>query len=171
MPKIGLFFGSSTGNSENVARMIAQSFKPHHIDIHDVIHDKSHIINNYSSLIFGIPSWNKHYQQDDWYYFLPKITTANFSGKKVALYGLGDQINYSDNFVDSMGRMYDWLTERKATVVGQWPVVGYRFRKSKAVRNGKFVGLVLDEDTQYQLTLPRIKMWVENLKNEFEIKS
>lgn len=168
MSKIGLFFGSSTGNCESVARMIAHSFRPLKVDIHDVIHSKKLILSDYSILIFGIPSWNKHYLQDDWHYFLPKINSIDFTDKRVALYGLGDQVNYADNFVDTMGRVYDWLTERKATIIGHWPVAGYHFRKSKAIRDGKFVGLVLDEDTQYQLTLSRVKIWVESLKKDFE---
>jgi flavodoxin I len=169
MPKIGLFFGSSTGNSENVARMIVECFKPYEIVIHDIKDDQTKAINNYSLLIFGVPSWNKHYLQDDWNSFLPQIRNLDLTRKKVALYGLGDQVNYSYNFVDTMGLVYDWLLEREAKIVGHWSLAGYKFIKSNAVRNGRFVGLVLDEDTQYQLTLPRVKMWVENLKKEFEI--
>ena len=169
MPKIGLFYGSSTGNSESVARMIVQCFKPLDIDIHDIRDDQSRIITDYTLLIFGVPSWNKHYQQDDWHTFLPQINNMDFSSKKVALFGLGDQVNYTYNFVDTMGQVYDWLLERKANIVGNWSIAGYKFIRSKAVRNGKFVGLVIDEDSQYELTLPRIKTWVEKLKKEFEI--
>lgn len=169
MSKIGLFFGSSTGNSENVARTIAKCFHPIEVDIYDIRYDHSHLIKEYSKLIFGIPSWNRHYQQDDWHTFLPQISSVEFTGKKIALYGLGDQVNYPQNFVDTMGIIYDWLTERKATIVGICPVSDYHFSKSKAVRNGKFVGLALDEDNQYQLTLPRIIKWTHILKNEFEL--
>jgi flavodoxin I len=169
MPDIGLFFGSSTGNSENVARMIASNFYPVQVDIHDVLNGKSQTVSEYSCLIFGVPSWNRHYLQDDWSFFLPQLKDIDFNGIKVALYGLGDQSNYPDNFLDGMGRVHDWLLERDVKIVGHWPVAGYRFRKSQAIRNGKFVGLALDEDTQYKLTLPRVKMWVENLKKEFEI--
>jgi flavodoxin I len=158
MPEIGLFFGSSTGNSENVARMIASNFLPYQVKIHDVMYTKSRAISEFPYLIFGVPSWNRHYLQDDWYDFLPKIKAINFTNKTVALYGLGDQSNYPENFLDGMGRVHDWLAERNAKIVGYWPAAGYRFRKSQAVRNGKFVGLALDEDTQYKLTLPRVKM-------------
>jgi flavodoxin I len=169
MPDIGLFFGSSTGNSENVARMIAKSFLPTKVCIHDILEEKSISVVEYTYLIFGIPSWNKHHLQDDWFYFLPKLTDIDFSTKTIALYGLGDQMKYPENFLEGMARIYDWFIERNVKIVGDWPVTGYRFRKSQAVRNGKFVGLALDEDTQYNLTLPRVKIWVKNLKKEFEI--
>lgn len=171
MPKIGLFFGSSTGNCENVARMVANCFHPAEVDLHDIRHDKISLLAYYKYLIFGVPSWNKHYMQDDWHYFIPLVNGIDFTRKKVALYGLGDQINYPLNFVDTMGQVYGWLMEEKAELVGQWPVSGYQFKRSKAIVNGKFVGLALDEDTQYELTLPRIKTWVENLKKEFEINN
>jgi flavodoxin I len=170
MPHIGLFFGSSTGNCENIARMIAKGLHPIQVDIYDVMHSNSQKLNNYKCLIFGVPSWNRHHLQDDWCDFLPKIDNINFTDKKVAIYGLGDQANYPENFLDGMGPIFDWLSDRKATIVGKWPTVGYHFRKSKAIRNGKFVGLALDEDSQYDLSSSRITMWVENLKKEFDIK-
>ena len=39
--------------------------------------------------------------------------------------------------------------------------------KIKAVKNGKFVGLAIDEDNQSDLTDERIKIWVAQIKKEF----
>ncbi|MFN9675593.1 MAG: flavodoxin FldA, partial [Microcystis sp.] len=53
--------------------------------------------------------------------------------------------------------------------VGYWPTDGYDFNESKALKNGKFVGLALDEDNQSDLTEQRIKTWVAGLKGEFGV--
>ena len=55
------------------------------------------------------------------------------------------------------------------TTVGYWPTEGYDHTESKAERNGKFVGLALDEDNQPELTDDRIKAWVTQLKSEFGV--
>jgi flavodoxin I len=169
MSDIGLFFGSSTGNSETIARMIASNFSPVPIDIFDVIQSPANLILKYKKLIFGVPSWNSHPNHDDWKDFLPNISGLSFRNKKIALYGLGDQLTYSENFVDEMGTLYDWLIERNAEIIGFWPTEGYRFRRSLALRNGKFVGLAIDEDQQSELTSSRVFEWVKNLKQEFNI--
>ncbi|RMF69726.1 MAG: flavodoxin FldA, partial [Cyanobacteria bacterium J069] len=50
-----------------------------------------------------------------------------------------------------------------------WPTDGYDFNESKAVRDGKFVGLAIDEDNQSDLTTERIQSWVAQLKREFDL--
>lgn len=52
-------------------------------------------------------------------------------------------------------------------MVGQTPTDGYHFEASKAVEGGKFVGLVIDEDNQDDLTDERISKWVEQIKGSF----
>ncbi|NES97290.1 MAG: flavodoxin FldA, partial [Desertifilum sp. SIO1I2] len=43
------------------------------------------------------------------------------------------------------------------------------FTESKAIKNGKFVGLAIDEDNQPELTEERVKAWVAQLKREFSL--
>jgi flavodoxin I len=167
--RIGLFYASCTGNCEIIARKISSAFKPFVVDIYDVMLGNEHKLSEYNYLIFGVPSWDRHLIENDWHDFLLKIADIDFSNKLVAIYGLGDQKMYAFNFLDTMGNVYDWLIEHNANIVGRWPTSGYIFRNSAAVRNGKFVGLGLDEDTEYKLTDPRVKIWVEDLKKEFEL--
>lgn len=65
-----------------------------------------------------------------------------------------------------MRYVYDDLISHGATVVGFTSTKGYEFNSSKAVIDGKFVGLVLDEDNQSHLTDERIKKWAEEIKSE-----
>ena len=43
---------------------------------------------------------------------------------------------------------------------------GYEHTESKAELDGKFVGLMCDEDNQYDLSEGRAKAWIEQLKGE-----
>ena len=169
MPDTGLFFASSTGNCETIARIISKFFLPHIVEIHDVMHAQGKTIEQYKNLIFGIPTWNRHDIHEDWKDFLPAISSLSLKRKKIAIYGSADQRTYPDNFADSLGMLYLWLIEHKAKIVGSWPVTGYNFRRSQAVIGGKFVGLVLDEDVQPSLTPIRVEQWVNTLKIEFDL--
>jgi flavodoxin I len=68
-----------------------------------------------------------------------------------------------------MGILEEKISEQGGTTVGYWSTEGYEFSESKAVRDGKFVGLALDEDNQSDLTEKRIKIWVTQLKTELGV--
>ena len=53
------------------------------------------------------------------------------SGKKVAIFGVGDQSTYSANFCDAAGEIYDLMTAAGATVVGMTSTDGYEHEESK----------------------------------------
>lgn len=95
------------------------------------------------------------------------MDNIDFHGKKVAYFGTGDQVGYADNFQDAIGILEEKISDLGGTTVGYWPTDGYDFNESKALRNGKFVGLAIDEDNQSDLTNERVKAWVAQLKKEF----
>ena len=49
-------------------------------------------------------------------------------------------------------------------MVGKTSTDGYSFNDSRAVVDGEFVGLVIDENNQSELTDERIKTWIEMVK-------
>ena len=61
------------------------------------------------------------------------------------------------------------ISDLGGETVGYWSTDGYEFTESKAIRDGKLVGLALDEDNQSDLTEERIKTWVAQLKQEFGV--
>jgi flavodoxin, long chain len=105
--------------------------------------------------------------QADWDGFYPELDSIDFSGKKVAYFGCGDQVGYSDNFMDAVGILETKISERGGQTVGYWSTDGYDFNESKAVRDEGFVGLALDEDNQPEMTKDRIQKWCVILKSEF----
>ena len=58
----------------------------------------------------------------------------------------------------------DALKNSGAQIVGHWPNEGYEFNASSALEADKFVGLVIDQDNQYDLTDERLDAWLETLK-------
>jgi flavodoxin I len=104
-----------------------------------------------------------------WEEFLPQLKEVDFSGKTVALFGLGDQDKYPDEFVDAMGEIYHFVVARGATVVGAWPADDYDFISSKALVNDEFVGLVLDQENQKALTDTRLDSWIKQLAPAFNL--
>ena len=175
MGKIGLFFGSNTGNTEAVAYQIAEKFNELQsglVDVHNIGGSTPEQILGYSHIILGIPTWNTGELQDDWAIFLPKMESMNFSGKKVALFGLGDQNGYGFNFLDAMGILADEVLIQGGTVFGFWSAQRYQFEESLAAKEEggeAFMGLGIDQEGQASMTDDRIEKWVKQVKEEFGV--
>jgi len=170
MAKIGLFYGTQTGNTQTAAEFIQKEFGGNSVvELYDIASADTDDFEQYECLIIGCPTWNIGELQSDWEGFFDELDTIDFSGKKVAYFGAGDQIGYADNFQDAMGILEEKISALGGKTVGYWPTDGYEHNESKAVKNGKFVGLAIDEDNQSDLTDSRIKTWVAQLKQEFGV--
>lgn len=167
MAKIGLFYGTQTGYTQTAAETIQKEFGgADTVDLYDVSRAEPSDFAKYSVIIVGCPTWNVGQLQDDWDSFFEQLDEIDFSDKKVAYFGEGDQVGYADSFQDAIGILEEKIAERGGETVGYWSTEGYDFSDSKAMRDGKFVGLALDEDNQSDLTDDRIKTWVAQLKQE-----
>ena len=58
----------------------------------------------------------------------------------MAIFGLGDQGGYGDNFCDAMDELKTCFANQGAEIVGAWPTEGYDHMESKSVEGDKFVG-------------------------------
>jgi len=161
--RIGLFYGSSSGDSERIALLIQNKIGSTNITLHNIIDAKVEDLNAYQFLILGISTWGIGKMQEDWELFLSDLKNLKCYNKKIAIYGLGDQESYPDTFVDALGILYDIIISAGCSVIGEWPVTGYNYFASKAERNGTFVGLVLDERNQPDLTEQRIDLWLRKI--------
>ena len=95
---------------------------------------------------------------------LDTLTTKNLAGKKVGFIGVGDQEGFGDTFVDAIGIIYEAIKDMGITLVGTTSTDGYNFGASRAIEDDEFIGLVIDENNQSDLTDDRIKAWVEQVK-------
>ncbi len=167
MKKIGIFYGSSTGNTEVIADKIQQAFGEEKADVFNIDAVERIEMEQYPYLIFGTSTWGLGDLQDDWEEFIEVFNTIDLSKKKVALFGLGDQEVYAESFVNGMGELYEQIYKR-TNIVGEWPTEGYDFISSKAVKKGKFVGLAIDFDNEPKKADKKIQAWVKQLKKEFK---
>ena len=164
---IGLFYGSTNGNTKRIAEMIQEQY-PGDVELHKVHEDfDPETFDQYDAIILGSPTYGQGSLQEDWADFIWEMDDIDLSGKKVALFGLGDQGEYPNSFADALLELYDKVHELGGEVVGAWPTGGYTFNQSKAVVNGAFVGLVLDVDRQAELTQERLTRWLEQISQEF----
>jgi len=165
----GLYYSTSTGNTETVAGYIADAAGVEAKDIGDADSDE---IMGHDSIIVGTPTWHTGADSersgtdwDEWLYeTLPEL---DMNGKKVAIFGVGDSAGYGDNFCDAVGEVYDCFKGRGAEIVGMTPSDdGFDYEASKSVQGDKFVGAVFDEDNYGDESEDRAKAWVEQLKSE-----
>ncbi len=156
-----IFYASSTGNTEEVANKIGSKLDG--FELIDIANDGVDKMNECDSIIIGVSTWGEGDLQDDWEDCLADVQEVDFTDKKVALFGLGDQDGYPDEFVDALGIMYEEVTTKGATIVGKTSTDGYEYDESKAEIDGEFVGLVIDEDNQSELTDDRLESWCNEI--------
>lgn len=161
MSKIGIFYGSTTGNTERVAGLIAEALQVPESQVHSVEDIDNTLISNYENLVLGSSTWGDGELQDDWYDALDTLKEMDLSGHKIALFGCGDSSSYPDTFCNAIGLIHEGLKDTGATFVGQLPVEGYTFDDSAAVEGDKFMGLAIDEDNEDNMTEERIAAWVK----------
>ena len=127
-------------------------------------------MSDYDLLILGISTWDFGEIQEDWNELWDQIDGVPLNGKSVALFGLGDQEGYGEWYLDAMGLLHDEIKKTGANIIGYWPVEGYTFEASKALTEDgtQFVGLALDEDSQYELSDERIATWIEQVLTEYQ---
>lgn len=165
MEKIGIFFGSDTGNTEKIAKLIQKNIDNSISTLYDISSSSSKKdIESFNNLIIGVPTWYYGEVQCDWDDFLPDLKKINFLNKNIALFGCGDQEDYGEYFCDALGTIYKILKKNQANIIGKWSTKGYKFEHSKALLDKNyFVGLVLDEDRQSEKTEKRVKKWIKNI--------
>ncbi len=165
MNKIAILYGTSGGSVETVAKQLQDLFEGE-ADIFNVLDVSLTEIVDYPYIVVGTSTTGIGDLQDDWEGFLPSFAKIDFTGKKVAIFALGDSASYSTSFAESMKVVYDEIYD-KVKIVGQVPDEGYTYDDSIAVEDGMWIGLPLDEDNEYDLTEERLENWVKILKKEF----
>ena len=168
MKKITIIYGSTTGNTKNIAQTISKKLSTHEINLLDVSKATLEDIEKAPNLILGTSTWGVGDIQDDWDSFLPKLKKANLTGKIVALFGVGDSCSYADTFVDGMGILQEALSDANCQIVGDTSTDGHSFSESRAVKDDKFIGLALDEDNESDKTESRLNNWLDSIRESFQ---
>jgi flavodoxin I len=163
MKNIAIIYGSSTDNTKSVAQKIAQKLSGENVLLKDVSAVNFSELANYPNIILGTSTWGLGDLQDDWSSRISEFQNVDLEGKTLAFFGLGDSSSYSDTFADGMGLLYEALGGKGFKAAGEFPTDGYSFDSSRAVKNGKFVGVAIDEDNESNLTEQRLDEWIANV--------
>jgi len=163
---VAVLYDSMGGNTEQVAGYIADAFGVKPLNINDVSVDQ---VKEFDCFVVGAPTWHTDADQersgtgwDGWLY--QELKEIDFDGKKVACFGVGDSVGYADNFVDAMEELHSCFKAQKAEMHGYTDPAGYQHDDSKALIDGVFCGLPLDEDNESEMSEDRCKAWVSKLQ-------
>ena len=171
--RVKLIYGSDTGNTEYVIDNCLLSIFEPYFEI------ESKCINDITSddwksdefYILSIPTWYDGELQSDWEDYFEEFKTIDFTGKTIAIFGLGDQIGYDEWFCDGIGILAEVVEKNGGKVIGHTEKDdSFDFETSKALKDkNTFWGLALDEDNQDELTEERLKNWFNKLKLELNV--
>lgn len=166
----GIFFGSDTGNTENIAKMIQKQLGKDVADVHDIAKAVKKTWKGMTFCCWASQPGTMAKRN------VTGMTSSRLSKrltltvKLVALFGCGDQEDYAEYFCDALGTIRDIIEPRGATIVGHWPTAGYHFEASKGLADDDhFVGLAIDEDRQPELTAERVEKWVKQISAELHL--
>lgn len=164
MSKIGIFFGSTSGNTEELAEAVAKQFGIAGDDIHDVSSADENQMKDYDVLLLGSSTWGVGDLQDDWEDFLPKAAKLNLAGKKIAFFGCGDSFGHSDTFCNSLAKIKAGLSSTGAEFIGAISKEGYSYDETECEEGDNVIGLLTDADNESEKTEERLGIWVKAVK-------
>ena len=171
MDKIGLFWGSNTGNQEEATNYLTDYMKSEgcEVELFNISETDPSKMLEYKKLIIGCPTWHIGELQDDWDFIYEKYKELDFNGITAAFFGCGDQVGYADNFLDAIGLLAKPFMSQGGKLIGRWPIEEYDFDNSLAQDGEEFLGLGLDNDNEEEMTEERLIIWAELIKDEFGI--
>merc|ERR1719160_813235 len=164
---VGLFFGTQSGKTEEVAGMIAEKTG---LEAKDIADAAAADLAGYDGLIVGVPTWHTGADEQRsgtaWDDYLESIKTLDLCGKPVAVFGTGDSASYGDNYCDAIEEIHSTFAAAGAKMLGYVSAEGYQHTDSKSVNDGKFLGLATDQDNEDDMSSDRVAAWVDQLKSE-----
>lgn len=166
---IGLFVGSDTGNTEQIGNMLVNKWRISNLELIEASNMTVEDYSRFQIIIIGLPTWYDGELQSDFEAFFDEFKTIDFSGKAVAMFGVGDQTGYPEYFVDGLGILGEVITENGGYIFGMWPNEGYEFDESKGLYDeDTFYGLALDFENQMDLNETRLDGWIQQIEKEIQ---
>jgi flavodoxin I len=168
MNKTGIVYSFNSTKTAKAAEKIIDAFgSDFNIEQVNAEELTEELFLSFTNLILGVPTWFDGELPNYWDEFVPALEDLNLKGKTIAIYGLGNQVEYPENFGDAVGIMAELVQERGAKLIGFTSAEGYKYESSRALIEDKFMGLILDQETQPRQSKERIEKWVTDLKSQF----
>ncbi len=170
MKKIGLFYNFNTNKTSRIANKIKEVFEQQGkyeiipVNVDENLTEEQFM--QFDHMLLGAATWMDGELPYYWDEFVPAMEDLDMKGKNIAIFGLGNQVNGTENFQDAMGLLGFLLEKRGAKLFGLTSTDGYTFEKSFGVKDNKFIGLSIDLENQAGLSNERIEAWVKQLIEE-----
>jgi len=162
MAKVGVVFGSNDGDAKRVAEYVAAKFDSEILNATELSAD---FLNSHEKLIFVASTHKVGELQKDFKAKLDVIAAAKLSGKTLALVGVGGSVRHPNDFNSGLAEFLPVI--KGANLVGQTEVDDeYKFNKSAAIVDGKFLGLITDVKVGDGWQA-RADKWAESVKANF----
>ena len=115
MKKTVIIFGSTTGNTEIVARWVKRALmdKDVQADLWNAADMNVDDMIPYEMIFFGSSTWGQGEIQDDFANIYDGLSNKQLGGKSVAVFGCGDNDMFPDNFCQAVD-----MIEAKARACG-----------------------------------------------------
>jgi len=168
MKKTAIIYSFNSNKTAKIAEQLKSTFNNDAIELVNAEDISVSTFLAYEQLILGVPTWFDGELPNYWDEFVPEIEDMDLKGKLIALYGLGDQKGYPENYQDAIGIMAELLEAQGAEIVGFTSTEGYVFESSRAVRDNLFLGLAIDFENQGSKIKTLVPAWVESLKKVFK---
>ncbi|MBS9768428.1 MAG: flavodoxin domain-containing protein [Flavobacteriaceae bacterium] len=169
MKKVGLFYNFDTNKTTKVAKRIKKTFeKQGKYEIVPVNVDENlteEQFMEFDHMLLGVATWMDGELPYYWDEFVPAMEDLKMKGKHIAIFGLGDQVNGTQNFQDAIG-LLGYLLEGQGAKLYGCTEIEDTFEQSYGVRDGKFMGLSIDLENKAALMEERIDAWVKQLLKE-----
>lgn len=165
MKKIGIYYGSTTGTTAEVAGEIARRLEVDSKDVHDTGSTAPSSIGDYDVIIIGASTWGDGDLQEDMATFLDGVQAMDLRGKEVAIFGCGDE-NMSGTFCNSVGEIYHRLHDTHADFIAPFENEPYHYEHTDSDVKGMIVGLCIDNVNHPDDTPARLDAWCEKIKEE-----
>ena len=168
MNKTAIIYSFNTRKSKNVAEKIIEIYGDDKVEAVNAEELTIEVFKKFDKFILSAPTWFDGELPNYWDEFIPDLEEMDLKNKTFAVFGLGDQKGYPENFCDAIGILVEILEECGARIVGSTSVEGYSHELSRAQRGDKFLGLALDQENHARLTKKRIDNWVAQLEIEMK---
>ncbi len=167
MKKTAIIYSFNTKKTGKVAERIRESLNDEKVEMVNAEELTEELFMSFDQIIMGVATWFDGELPNFWDEFVPALEDLDLKEKKIALFGLGDQKGYPENFIDGVGVMAEILEAQGANLVGFTSIDGYEFESSRALRGEQFAGLAIDYENQGSMNKERVAAWVDQLKKEF----
>lgn len=99
--KVAIIYGSTTGTTESAAELIAEKL-PYDVTVTNVSKANPELVSAADLVLLGSSTWGYGELQDDFLDYMDQINADNYKDKKVAVFGCGDAISFTDVFCEAV---------------------------------------------------------------------